>query len=355
MGAIAPEASSPQGSGSRRILIVSDAWLPQVNGVVRTLRNVVDELRAAGDEVEVIGPDRFASIPTPGYAEIRLAIAPRRRLARLVEDFAPDALHVATEGPLGWAMRGICRKRGWRFTTSFHTRFPDYLHARTRIPTAWSWAMLRRFHAAGAGTFVATPSLAKELESRGFSPVVPWSRGVDLQRFRPDAARHGAADGWESLPRPIFLYAGRIAVEKNIAAFLALDLPGSKVVVGDGPQRAALMRRFPDAHFTGWRDNGALARAYAQADVFVFPSRTDTFGLVLLEALASGTPVAAYPVTGPLDVIGDLPIGALDEDLRAACLRALEVDRALCRPHAERWSWAACARRFRDSLVPLAA
>lgn len=353
MGALAPEMAFNR-SGRRRILILSDAWLPQVNGVVRTLSTVAEELRALGDVVEVIGPDRFATIPTPGYAEIRLALAPWPGLARMTDAFAPDVVHISTEGPLGWAMRRLCRKRGWPFTTSFHTKFPEYLHARTRIPTAWSWAMLRHFHAASAGTFCATPSLARELEQRGFTHVVPWSRGVDLTRFHPSAAQQDEPDAWEALPRPIFLYAGRIAVEKNIEAFLALDLPGSKVVVGDGPQRAALMRRFPAAHFTGWRSNGALARAYAAADVFVFPSRTDTFGLVLLEALASGTPVAAYPVTGPLDVIGDAPVGALDEDLRAACLRALGADRAACRAHAEGFSWAACARRFRDNLVPIA-
>jgi glycosyltransferase involved in cell wall biosynthesis len=337
-----------------RILIVSDAWTPQVNGVVRTLVSVAAELAAAGDAVEVIGPDRFATLPMPGYAEIPLALAPRRRLARLAEAFRPDAVHIATEGPLGWAMRAICLARGWRFTTSFHTRFPEYLHARTRIPLAWSWAVLRRFHEAGQGTFAATASLARELEAHGFTRVRPWSRGVDLARFVPAAADQGQAEAWERLPRPVFLYAGRVAVEKNIAAFLALDLPGSKVVVGDGPQRAALMRRFPDAHFTGWRGNGALARAYAKADVFVFPSRTDTFGLVLLEALACGTPVAAFPVTGPIDVIGDAPVGALDEDLRAACLRALGADRAACRAHASRFSWPACARAFRDGLVPVA-
>lgn len=349
LGALEAPAVPPQ-----RILIVTDAWFPQVNGVVRTLSTVVEELRKRGDTVEVIGPDRFASVPMPGYPEIRLAIAPKRKLAGLADAFAPDAVQIATEGPLGWAMRAICLKRGWRFTTSFHTRFPEYLHARTRIPVDWSWAVMRRFHAAGAGTFCATPSLARELAARGFPRVVAWSRGVDLARFRPDAAQHGTPEAWESLPRPIFLCAGRVAVEKNLAAFLALDLPGSKVVVGDGPQRAALMKRFPQAHFAGYRENGALARSYAQADVFVFPSRTDTFGLVLLEALASGTPVAAFPVTGPLDVIGDLPVGALDEDLRAACLRALLVDRAACRAVAERYSWAACARRFRDSLVPAA-
>ncbi|SFK84382.1 Glycosyltransferase involved in cell wall bisynthesis [Falsiroseomonas stagni DSM 19981] len=350
MGAFAMPGTPGLAVGKRRILIVSDAWLPQVNGVVRTLQAVVAVLRACGDEVAVIGPDRFVTVPMPGYAEIRLAIAPRRRLARLVDEFRPDALHIATEGPLGWAMRAICRKRGWRFTSSFHTKFPDYLHARTRIPKAWSWALMRHFHRPSSGVLCATPSLAAELRGRGFAPVVPWSRGVDLDRFNPDA--RGEPEPWEGLPRPIFLVAGRVAVEKNLEAFLGLDLPGSKVVVGDGPQRAALMRRFPDAHFAGWRENGRLARSYAAADVFVFPSRTDTFGLVLLEALASGTPVAAYPVTGPLDVIGDEPVGALDQDLRAACLRALGADRGACRAHAAGFSWDACAQRFRDSLVP---
>ena len=354
MGALEkPPHTTWQDGPNRRVLIVSDAWLPQVNGVVRTMTTVADELRARGDVVEVIGPDRFRTIPTPGYAEIRLALAPARRLAQLVDAFAPEAVHIATEGPLGWAMRKICRQRGWHFTTAFHTKFPDYLHARTRIPIAWSWAMMRRFHAAADGTFAATPTLARELTGRGFEHVLPWSRGVDLTRFNPDAATMGAADAWESLPRPIFLCTGRVAVEKNLEAFLGLDLPGSKVIVGDGPQRTELMRRFPAAHFTGWRENGALARAYAKADVFVFPSRTDTFGLVLLESLAAGTPVAAYPVTGPLDVIGDWPVGALDHDLRAACLRALTINRATCRAHAERYSWAACAERFRDNLAPL--
>lgn len=352
MGAYAMPDTPPLAAGPRRILIISDAWLPQVNGVVRTLQAVVAELRAGGDVVEVVGPDRFTTVPTPGYAEIRLAIAPGRRLTRLVDEFQPDALHIATEGPLGWAMRGICRKRGWRFTSSFHTKFPDYLYARTRIPTSWSWALMRHFHAPSSGTLCATASLAAELRARGFGHVVPWSRGIDLERFTPDIT--GEPEAWEGLPRPIFLVAGRVAVEKNLEAFLSLDLPGSKVVVGDGPQRAALERRFPNAHFAGWRENGRLARSYAVADVFVFPSRTDTFGLVLLEALASGTPVAAYPVTGPLDVIGDHPVGALDEDLRAACLRALAADRAGCRAHATLFSWAACAQRFRDSLVPKA-
>jgi glycosyltransferase involved in cell wall biosynthesis len=351
-GAQSIAAGGAQPIGARgaplRILIVSDAWFPQVNGVVRTLSIVADHLRAGGDTVEVIGPDRFVNIPMPGYAEIRLAVAPARRLRRLVEDFAPEVVHIATEGPLGWAMRALCRRRGWPFTTAFHTRFPDYLHARTRIPVAWSWAVMRRFHEAGAGTFAATASLRAELSARGFTKVRAWTRGVDLARFRPEPR-----DPWEGLPRPVFLYAGRVAVEKGIEAFLALDLPGTKVVVGDGPARAGLQARFPGVHFTGYRDNGALARSYAGADVFVFPSRTDTFGLVLLEALAAGTPVAAFPVTGPRDVLTDPRVGALDEDLRAACLRALDCDRAAARAHAEGWSWEACAAQFRAALVPV--
>ena len=331
-----------------RILIVSDAWFPQVNGVVRTLSVVVEKLRAGGDTVEVIGPDRFRSMPTPGYAEIRLAIAPKRRLAQIVTDFEPEIIHIATEGPLGWAMRALCRRNAWPFTTAFHTRFPEYLEARTRIPADWSWRVMQRFHEAGAGTFAATASLRQELTRRGFTKVRAWTRGVDLERFRP-----GEGDAWQGLPRPIFLYAGRVSIEKNIEAFLALDLPGSKVVVGDGPAVPALKQRFPQVTFTGYRDNGSLARSYSGADVFVFPSRTDTFGLVLLEALAAGTPVAAFPVTGPIDVITDPRVGALNEDLRAACLKALECDRAACRLHAEAWSWDACVAQFRAALVPI--
>ena len=333
---------------AKRILIVSDAWFPQVNGVVRTLSVVADKLRAMGDTVEVIGPDRFRSIPTPGYAEIRMAIAPKRKLARLVADFRPEVIHIATEGPLGWAMRSLCRRNHWPFTTAFHTRFPEYLEARTGIPADWSWRVMRRFHEAGDGTFAATASLRQELTRRGFTKLRPWTRGVDLDKFRP-----GEGDPWAGLPRPIFLYAGRVAIEKNIEAFLALDLPGSKVVVGGGPALEGLKQKFPQVTFTGYRENGALARSYAGADVFVFPSRTDTFGLVLLEALASGTPVAAFPVTGPIDVVTNSHVGALDEDLRAACLKALECDRAACRTHAEAWSWDACVAQFRAALVPI--
>ena len=331
-----------------RILIVSDAWFPQVNGVVRTLSVVADKLRAMGDTVEVIGPDRFQSMPMPGYAEIRLAIAPKRKLARLVAEFRPEIIHIATEGPLGWAMRGLCRRNHWPFTTAFHTRFPEYLEARTGIPADWSWRVMRRFHEAGEGTFAATASLRQELTRRGFTKLRTWTRGVDLDKFRP-----GEGDAWAGLARPIFLYAGRVAIEKNIEAFLSLDLPGTKVVVGGGPALESLKQKFPQVTFTGYRENGALARSYAGADVFVFPSRTDTFGLVLLEALASGTPVAAFPVTGPIDVVTDSRIGALDEDLRAACLKAIECDRAACRQHAEAWSWDACVAQFRAVLVPI--
>ncbi|MDO9710203.1 glycosyltransferase family 4 protein [Paracraurococcus lichenis] len=331
-----------------RLLIVTDAWHPQVNGVVRTLATIAGTLEAQGDTVEVIGPDRFRTMPMPSYPEIRLALRPRPVLRALVDAFRPTAVHIATEGPLGWAMRALCRRRGWPFTTSFHTKFPEYLQARTGLPPRLAWAVLRRFHEAGAGTFAATPSLRAELAARGFTRVRPWTRGVDLALFRT-----GNRDEWQDLPKPVFLYAGRVAVEKNIEAFLALDLPGSKVVVGDGPQREELQKRFPSAHFAGWRQGEALVRAYAGADVFVFPSRTDTFGLVILEAMACGTPVAAYPVTGPLDVIPGSGAGVLDQDLRRAALAALDCDRAACRAHAERYSWEACAASFRRQLVPM--
>jgi len=340
------EAAAASGRPPLRLLIVTDAWAPQVNGVVRTLATMAGMLRDAGDEVEVIGPDRFPSVPMPGYKEIRLAVAPRRRLARLVRAYMPCAVHIATEGPLGWAMRGLCRKYGWPFTTAFHTKFAEYLEARAGVPAAWSWRWLRHFHAPAEATLAATQTLRDELAARGFRHIRPWTRGVDLDRFSPEPR-----EPYAGLPRPIFLYAGRVAIEKNIEAFLGLDLPGSKVVVGSGPALAGLKQRFPAAHFLGWRENGALARSYAGADVFVFPSRTDTFGLVLLEAMASGTPVAAFPVTGPRDVVTDPRVGVLDEDLRAACLAALACDRAAARQHAEAFSWAASFAQFREALV----
>jgi glycosyltransferase involved in cell wall biosynthesis len=342
-----------RGSWSRalplRVLIVSDAWRPQVNGVVRTLATVADELTEMGNTVEVIGPDRFRTLPLPTYPDIRLAVLPRRKLVRLIEAFVPDALHIATEGPLGMAGRAWARRRGLAFTTSFHTKFPEYVQARIGLPPGLAYAWLRRFHGAGCGTMVATPSLRDELAARGFGHLRSWTRGVDLSLFRPEPREHFG------LKRPVFLYVGRVAIEKNIRAFLDLDLPGSKVVVGGGPQLATLKREYPDVHFTGPRYGEQLARSYAGGDVFVFPSLTDTFGLVLLEALACGTPVAAFPVTGPLDILAgtDGRVGAVDADLRAACLRALQADRAACRAHAERYSWRACAELFLSHLAPL--
>jgi len=344
-----PCPPAPDRPAPTRILIVSDAWTPQVNGVVRTLRTVAEELRALGKVVEVVGPDRFFTVPMPSYPEIRLAVRPGKTLARIIDEFRPEALHIATEGPLGLAARAYAKRRKIAFTTAFHTRFAEYLKARTGIPEFITYAWLRRFHGAGAAVMVATQSLRDELAARGFTHLRPWSRGVDLTAFSPEPKEE-----W-NLPRPIFLYVGRVAVEKNLRAFLALDLPGSKLVVGDGPQRRELEAEFPNAHFVGARHGAELARAYAGADVFVFPSRTDTFGLVVLEALASGLPVAAYPVTGPKDILAEAeqPVGALDEDLRAACLKALEIDRTHCRPFAETYSWRACAERFLENLVPV--
>ncbi len=343
---------------SHRILIVSDAWQPQVNGVVRTLYTVAGELRGMGNVVEVIGPDRFRTIPCPTYPDILLSLLPRRRLVRMIEAFRPDALHIATEGPLGLAARGWARRTGFRFTTAFHTRFAEYVQARIGLPVRPIYAWMRRFHAAGAGTMVATQSLREELATRGFGNIRAWSRGVDLALFKPyEEALSAAGEGREDwgLARPIFLHVGRVSVEKNISAFLDLDLPGSKVVVGGGPQLAALRRDYPSVLFTGPRHGEALARAYAGGDVFVFPSRTDTFGLVILEALACGTPVAAFPVTGPKDVLANAAgkIGAVNKDLRAAALDALDADRAACRAHAERFSWRACAEVFLSHLVPI--
>jgi glycosyltransferase involved in cell wall biosynthesis len=334
---------------SHRILIVTDAWKPQVNGVVRTLTTVVEELRAMGHAVEVIGPDRFRTVPCPTYPDISLSLLPRRRLVRLIEAFKPDALHIATEGPLGLAARRWAKRTGFAFTTAFHTRFAEYIKARTGMPVRPIYAWMRRFHAAGHGTMVATQSLRDELSTRGFRNIRSWSRGVDLDLFKPFPREE-----WD-LPRPIFIYVGRVAVEKNIGAFLNLDLPGSKVVVGGGPQLASLRRDHPGVTFTGPRYGEALARAYAGADVFVFPSLTDTFGLVLLESLACGTPVAAFPVTGPKDVLTNAggKIGSVNSDLRAAALDALTADRLACRAHAERYSWRACAEIFLSHLVPL--
>jgi glycosyltransferase involved in cell wall biosynthesis len=323
-----------------RVLVATDAWRPQVNGVVRTLEELARGAPDAGLTLGFVTPSDFTSLPMPGYPEIRLAVRPGRRLGRIATAFAPDALHIATEGPIGLAARSLALRRGLSFTTSYHTRFPEYLRERLPVPLRLTYAWLRRFHNAADGVMVATPTLEADLAARGFSRLQRWSRGVDTTLFRPRPGR--ALD----LPRPVFLNVGRVAVEKNLEAFLSLDLPGSKMVVGDGPALAELRQRFPAARFTGALAGEALAEAYAAADVFVFPSLTDTFGLVVLEALASGLPVAAFPVMGPRDVIDDAPVGVLSADLRQAALDALAIDRAACVAFAARHSWAASAAEF---------
>ena len=331
-----------------RILIVTDAWLPQVNGVVVTLQNTIRELTRLGHEVATITPDGFRTLPCPTYPEIRLALAPGRRVAQLVEKFAPDAVHVATEGPLGLAARRHCLRTRRPFTTAYHTQFPEYVHARSRLPLAVSYRWMRWFHAPARALMVATPDIHRRLAARGFANLAAWTRGVDTTLFRPGPR------GRLEVKRPIFLYAGRVAVEKNLEAFLELDLPGTRWVVGDGPARAALQRCFPDAVFFGMKLGEELAWHYRQADAFVFPSRTDTFGLVMLEAMACGTPVAAFPVTGPLDVVRHGTTGILDADLRAAALAALDLPRAAVRAHAEGSSWERATAEFVGNLHPAA-
>lgn len=328
------------------VLFVTDAWYPQVNGVVRTLEYTARELRQRGIRVELLTPQQFTTVPCPTYPEIRLSLTTRRRIGKIIADHACEHLHIATEGPLGLLAGAAARKAGWCFTTSYHTRFPEYVAARLPLPVGPFYAWLRRFHNFGAGCMVATSMLESDLANRKFGNLMRWSRGVDTDQFRP-------LDGTvypEILPRPVFLNVGRVAVEKNIEAFLDLELPGSKVVVGDGPQLDSLRQAYPDVHFTGAKTGEELARHYAGADVFVFPSRTDTFGMVLLEALACGTPVAAFPVMGPVDVIGNTQAGVLSEDLKTACLQALDISREICRKTALRQSWAECTDQFLDNI-----
>jgi len=332
-----------------KIVIISDAAPPQVNGVVRTLQQLMTHLTQMGHEVTFIGPEHFTSIPMPSYPEIRLALFPGRKIARLIKQADPNAIHIATEGPLGLAARNFCVRRGLPFSTSFHTRFAEYLNARTGAPLSWGYGFLRWFHAKAAAIMVSTVSLQKELQGRGFGTPSIWSRGVDTELYRPRPDLQG--EHYLGLQRPVWLYVGRVAVEKNIDEFLELDLPGTKMVVGDGPRLDYLQRKYKSAHFTGALFGEELAQAYAAADCFVFPSRTDTFGLVLIEALAAGTPVAAYPVQGPLDVIGDAPAGCLDEDLRKACLSALKISRQNARDYALSFSWQACSRQFIGNLA----
>jgi glycosyltransferase involved in cell wall biosynthesis len=327
-----------------RILVATDAWHPQVNGVVRTLTMMADAARNFGVEVSFLTPQSFRTVALPSYPDLRVALPYRAKIARLIADARPDSIHIATEGPIGLLVRRYCRKHRLPFTTSFHTRFPEYISARMPVPESWIWAALRRFHSASQAVMAATPALAGELRSRGFRNVVLWPRGVDASQFYPRPADLG-------LPRPVFICVGRVAVEKNLEAFLDLDLPGSKAIVGDGPELASLTRKYPEAVFLGARQGEALAEAYAAADVFVFPSRTDTFGLVLLEALASGLPVAAFPVAGPRDVIGTAPVGALNEDLREACLAALKISPQACLEFAATHTWEASARSFVENIT----
>ncbi|HRF07744.1 MAG TPA: glycosyltransferase family 1 protein [Xanthobacteraceae bacterium] len=329
----------------RKVLIVTDAWHPQINGVVRSLTEIGKQAEEFGFAVEYLTPRGFHSIAMPGYAEIRLALATPAQIAQEIERAAPDCIHIATEGPLGLLARRYCLKRGRKFTTSYHTRFPEYLSARLPVPSWPVAALMRLFHGAAAATMVSTQSLEDDLRAQGYGNLLRWSRGVDASLFHPGKAVR--------LPftRPVFLYAGRVAVEKNIEAFLSLDLPGTKLIVGDGPERTALEASYPEAHFAGAQEGEALARYFASADAFVFPSLTDTFGVVLLEALASGVPVAAFPVAGPRDVIGASNAGALDRDLRRAALAALDIPRERCRNHALQFSWRESARQFFGNLL----
>jgi glycosyltransferase involved in cell wall biosynthesis len=327
------------------LILVSDAWHPQVNGVVRTFDKVVNGLKARGWDVTIIGPDRFRTIPCPTYPDIPLAIAPGRRVARLIDAALPAKIHIATEGPLGMAARAHCIRRRLPFTTAYCTRFPEYLHLRTRLPLDWTYGVMRWFHARSHGVMVAAPSVVEELTRRGFRNIRRWTRGVDTELFRP-RDKGAIAD-----KRPIALYAGRVAVEKNIEAFLEAPFEGTKYVVGAGPQLPDLVKKYPHVKFTGSRTNGAFAALMASADVFVFPSLTDTFGLVMLEAMASGIPVAAFPVSGPTDVIGTSGAGALDSDLGRAIQRALSISPETARAHALTYSWDRCIDQFVGNLA----
>lgn len=335
---------------AQRIALVTDAWHPQVNGVVRTWNRVVEELRSGGAEVEVIHPGLFRSLPAPRYPEIRLALWPGPGVRRRLKAFEPTHVHVATEGPVGLAGRRACLRNRWAFTSSYHTKYPDYLWTYFGIPPRLTTAFVRRFHNAAAHTLCPTQGVVDELAAAGFENLRAWSRGVETHVFRPDAGP--APEAMASLKKPIFLSVGRVAKEKNLAAFLALDLPGSKVVVGDGPARKGFEAKHPDVLFTGSQKGEDLARHYAAADVFVFPSLTDTYGVVMIEANAAGLPVAAFPVTGPVDVVVDGVTGSLNGDLRAACLAALNLEPADARAHAEANSWERCADIVRETLVP---
>ena len=329
----------------KKILIVTDAWSPQVNGVVTTLKTVIDHLCAQGHEIKVISPDMFKTVPLPIYPEIKLALFAKRKMARLIDEFAPDSLHIATEGPLGWAARSIFLKRNWRFTTSYHTKFPEYANETVGMPLRLGYAVVKKFHGKSAAMMVATKTLEDDLAARGFDNAVTWTRGVDTKLF--NRRRKKAV----TLPGPVMVCVGRVSVEKNIEAFLDLDVPGSKLVVGDGPQLNKLKSKYPHVTFVGAKFGEDLAAHYRSGDIFVFPSKTDTFGLVMLEAMACGLPVAAYPVTGPLDVLAGSKAGKMDEDLSKAVKAALKADPKAARDHALKFSWEACAKMFLSNLI----
>ena len=330
-----------------KIMIITDAWDPQVNGVVRTLKQTRAELTAMGHEVEMITPNGFKSIPCPTYPDIALSLFPGKEVARRIKAFAPDAMHIATEGPLGLSARSYAVKNHLPFSTAYHTRFPEYVKARTGIPLAITYTFIRWFHGPSMAVMAPTIVVKDDLEKYGLNNVVLWSRGVDLDVFKMQESKA------LNTAHPIFLYVGRVAIEKNINAFLEIDLPGSKWVVGDGPAMAGIKEKYPDINYLGVLQQHELAKVYAAADVFVFPSKTDTFGLVLLEAMACGTPVAAYPVTGPIDVLGDSPAGAMNADLREACIAALRIPREVARAHAEKFSWRAASEQFLNHLKPV--
>jgi glycosyltransferase involved in cell wall biosynthesis len=330
-----------------KIMIVTDAWEPQVNGVVRTLKQTMHELKKMGHVIEMITPLEFKTIPCPTYPDISLSLFPGRKVRQKMESFSPDAIHIATEGPLGIAARAYAIKNRLPFTTAYHTRFPEYVKARTGIPLALTYKFLRWFHDPSLAVMAPTDVVVKDLEFYGFTNVVLWTRGVDLEIFKMQESKE------IDTAHPIFLYVGRVAVEKNIEAFLELKLPGSKWVVGDGPALAGLKAKYPEVNYLGVLQQEKLAKVYAAADVFVFPSKTDTFGLVLLEAMACGLPVAAYPVTGPIDVIGDSKAGAMNNDLREACLEALTIPREVARAHAEKFSWQVASEQFANHLRPV--
>ena len=333
-----------------RILMATDAWEPQVNGVVRTLARTAAECRAMGHEVLIVEPGQFRTVPLPTYAEIRLAVGCYVGIQEQLKAFEPEAIHIATEGPIGLATRRICIEWKLPFTTSYHTRFPEYISARLPVPVGAGYAYMKWFHKPSGRVMVATATMREELERHGFHNISQWTRGVDTVLFHP-----GRAPVFQDLKRPVWLNVGRIAVEKNLEAFLALDLPGTKVVVGEGPQRHELETKYPETRFLGPKFGEDLADAYADADVFVFPSLTDTFGLVILEAMASGTPVAGFNAPGPADLIPGSEAGVLAADehgLKAACMEALKIPPAQARAYAERFSWRACAEEFVRNLEP---